>query len=113
MTLAMTIRIAGTPPEHNRNLTKGFLHQKRVKKAYLTPGLTLKMTLTSGSETQAYMAVLPTCTIPLSKLFSGLLFPLSFTNFHLLVTGTIQVDFTVGMAHSLGFSPVTFKNGTL
>ncbi|WPV65430.1 hypothetical protein [Chitinophaga sp. LS1] len=109
----MTIRIAGTPPEHNRNLTKGFLHQKRVEKAYLTPGLTLKMTLTSGSETQAYMAVLPFCTRWFSKLFSRLLFPLSFANFHLLATGINQADFTVGMARSLGFSPVTFKNGTL
>jgi hypothetical protein len=113
MTLAMTLKIAGTPPERNRNLTKGFLHQKWVKKACLTPGLTLKMTLTSGSETQAYMAVLPTCTMPSPKLFPGLLFPLSFTNFHLLGTGINQADFTVGMAHSLGFSPITFKNGTL
>jgi hypothetical protein len=113
MTLAMTIRIAGTPPKHNRNLTNGFLHQKWVKKAYLTPGLTLKMTLTSGSETQAYMAVLPFCSGLFSKLLSRLLFPLSFANFHLLATGINQADFTVGMAHSLGFSPVTFKNEIL
>lgn len=109
----MTLKIAGTPPEHNRNLTKGFLHQKRVKKAYLTPGLTLKMTLTSGSETQAYMAVLPFCSGLFSKLFSRLLFPLSFANYHRMVAGIFQTGFIAGMAYSLGFSPVTFKNEIL
>jgi hypothetical protein len=59
------------------------------------------------------MAVMPFCTRWFSKLFSRLLFPLSFANFHLLVTGINQADFTVGMAHSLGFSPVTFKNEIL
>ncbi|WP_143708953.1 hypothetical protein [[Flexibacter] sp. ATCC 35208] len=109
----MTLKIAGTPPEHNRNLTKRFLHQKWVKKDYLTPGLTLTMTLAAGSETQAYMAVLPFCTGWFSKLFSRLLFPLSFTNFHRMVAGFSYFAFTVGMAYSLGFSPVTFKNEIL
>ncbi|OMP76417.1 hypothetical protein BW716_25260 [[Flexibacter] sp. ATCC 35208] len=109
----MTLKIAGTPPEHNRNHTFRFLYRNWVKKTYLTPGLTLTLTLAAGSETQAYMAVLPFCTRWLSKLFSRLLFPLSFTNFHLLVTGINLADFTVGMAHSLGFSPVTFKNKIL
>ncbi|MBW8683522.1 hypothetical protein [Chitinophaga rhizophila] len=109
----MTRRIAGTPPEHNRNRTFNFLHQKWVKKAYLTPGLTLAMTLTSGSETQAYMAVLPFCTGLFLKLFSRLLFPLSFTNFHRMVAGISYPVFIVGMAYSLGFSPVTLKNENL
>ncbi|WP_144264133.1 hypothetical protein [Filimonas lacunae] len=109
----MTLKIAGTPPEHNRNLTKRFLYQKRVEKAYLTPGLTHPMTLAAGSESQAYMAVLPFCTGWFSKLFSRLLFPLSLANFHLLVTGFNQTNFTVGMAHSLDFSPVTFKKEIL
>jgi hypothetical protein len=113
MTLAMTLKIAGTPPEHNRNLTKEFLHQNWVKKDYLTPGLTLTMTLVFGSETQAYMAVLTFCMRWFSKLFSRLLFPLSFTNFHRMVTGFSYLVFIVGMAYSLGFSPVTFKNESL
>ncbi|RFS20038.1 hypothetical protein DVR12_20155 [Chitinophaga silvatica] len=109
----MTLRIAGTPPEHNRNLTKRFLHQNQVKKAYLTPGLTLTMTLAAGSEAQAYMAVLPFCAGWFLKLFSRLLFPLSFRNFHRMVACFSYLVFIVGMAYSLGFSPVTFKNETL
>ncbi|OMP74839.1 hypothetical protein BW716_33280 [[Flexibacter] sp. ATCC 35208] len=109
----MTLKIAGTPPEHNRNHTFRFLHQKWVEKAYLTPGLTLTLTLAAGSETQAYMAVLTFCTRWFSKLFSRLLFPLSFTNFHRMVAGFSYLVFIVGMAYSLDFSPVTFKNDTL
>ncbi|SFW80238.1 hypothetical protein [Chitinophaga sancti] len=109
----MTLKIAGTPPEHNRNHTFRFFYQNRVKKAYLTPGLTLTMTLAVGSETQAYMAVLPFCRGWFSELFSRLLFPLSFTNFHRMVADFSYPVFIVGMAYSLGFSPVTFKNETL
>ncbi|SFW90272.1 hypothetical protein U0033_06135 [Chitinophaga sancti] len=109
----MTLKIAGTPPEHNRNQSFRFLHQNWVKKAHLTPGLTLTMTLAVGSETQAYMAVLPFCTGWFSQLFSRLLFPLSFTNFHRIVAGFSYPVFIVGMAYSLGFSPITFKNETL
>jgi hypothetical protein len=113
MTLAMTLKIAGTTPEHNRNHTFRFLYQNWVKKAYLTPGLTLTMTLAAGSESQAYMAVLPFCAGWFSKLFSRLLLSLSFTNFHRMVASFSYPVFIVGMAYSLGLFPVTLKYGTL